>query len=358
MQKVHQLLLALVALIGLALGQPETTSNNWEHGLYPIYAGGTKDERIGCFLLDEANGLVIVGGNTTSSDFAPAANDHGFLYALDLEGNWMWSKFIYNVSYAVSDITGCQLNSDGKSMTVLGMGNTVPVIMDINTSDGIINKYISLEYIETSSDVVPDYVMYGAIYNDKADFFDGKNYIYVAFLMDLKLEFLRLHNTNEPVVDWCYEFTDDDATVDTTGLYRNKDPQFLHIDPKDDQSIYMTGRYFGRGAVMKFQKRNAKLKWMAYFGQMLNVRAWSQIPDDDHFYICGDYHDGNDAETDLTTVDYTAAIARMKNDGSVRWYISASGNIPGSTSKQDRCMGVAHNPATGNVGVLLQAKMT
>ena len=66
--------------------------------------------------------------------------------------------------------------------------------------------------------------MYGAIYNDKADFFDGKNYIYVAFLMDFKLEFLRLHNTNEPVVDWCYEFTDDDDTVDTTGLYRRKDP--------------------------------------------------------------------------------------------------------------------------------------
>ena len=42
-------------------------------------------------------------------------------------------------------------------MTVLGMGNSAPVMMDINTSDGIINKYISLEYIETSSDVVPEY---------------------------------------------------------------------------------------------------------------------------------------------------------------------------------------------------------
>ena len=251
MRKVDQLLLALFALFGLTLAQPITSDNNWEHGLYPIYAGGTKDEKINCFLLDEANGLVIVGGNTTSSDFAPAANDHGFLFALDLEGNWMWSKFIYNVSYAVSDISGCQLNSDGASMTVLGMGNSAPVIMDINTSDGIINKYISLEYIETSSDVVPEYQMYGAIYNDKADYFDGKNYIYVAFLMDSKLEFLRLHNSNEPVVDWSYEFTDDDAT--TVGdLYRRKDPQFLHTDPKDDQSIYMSGRYFGRGAVMKF----------------------------------------------------------------------------------------------------------
>ena len=179
--------------------------------------------------------------------------------------------------------------------------------------------------------------MYGAIYNDKADFFDGKNYIYVSFLMDSKLEFLRLHNTNEPVVDWCYEFTDDDATQVTEDVYRRKDPQFLHTDPKDDQSIYMSGRYFGRGAVMKFQKRNAKLKWFAYFGRMHNVRAWSQVPDDEHMYICGDYAglpnvDADDTVDDLEAVNYSAAIARLRNDGNVRWYISATGPIPGNSA--------------------------
>jgi hypothetical protein len=98
---------------------------------------------------------------------------------------------------------------------------------------------------------VPFYKTYGAIYNDKFDFFDGKNYIYVAFLMDGKLEFIRIHNTDEPVVDWSYEFTDDDEAL-LSALYNRKDPQFLHTDPKDDQSIYMSGRYFGRASVMKF----------------------------------------------------------------------------------------------------------
>ena len=135
-------------------------------------------------MLDETNGRIIVGGNTTSSDFAPAANDHGYLYALDLEGNWMWSKFFYNVSYAVEDITGCQLNSDGSSMTVMAIGNSVPIIMDINTMDGTINKFISLEHIDTTSDFVPFYQTFGAVYDDKRDYFDGKNYIYSAFLMD------------------------------------------------------------------------------------------------------------------------------------------------------------------------------
>jgi hypothetical protein len=230
---------------------------------------------VNCFLFDPTSELLIVGGNTTSDDFAPAANDHGYLYALDLDGNWAWGKFFYNVSYAVSDISGCQLSSDGKSMTILAMGNSAPVIMDMNTADGIINKYISLEYIETSSDVVPVYKMYGAVYNDKVDYFDGKDYIYAAFLMDSKLEFLRLTNTNEPVVDWSYEFTDDTTTQAVDDLTRRKDPAFLHVDPKDEQVIYMSGRYFGRAAVMRFQKRQARLRWFAYFGQMTNIRGWA-----------------------------------------------------------------------------------
>ena len=86
--------------------------------------------------MDEANGLIIVGGNTTSPDFAPAANDHGFLYALDLQGNWMWSKFFYNASYAIQDISGCQLSSDKSSLTVMGMADSRPIIMDIDTVNG------------------------------------------------------------------------------------------------------------------------------------------------------------------------------------------------------------------------------
>ena len=108
-------------------------------------------------------------------------------------------------------------------MIVLGMANSAPVIMDINTFDGNVNKFISLEYIETSADVMPYYKTYGAVYNDKEDFFDGKNYIYAAFLMDGKLEFMRIHNTDEPVVDWVYEFTDDDTGL-LKNLYNRKDP--------------------------------------------------------------------------------------------------------------------------------------
>ena len=72
-------------------------------------------------------------------------------------------------------------------MTVMAIGNSVPVIMDINTMDGTINNFISLEHSETRSDFVPFYQTFGAIYNDKQDSFDTKNYIYTAFLMDEKI---------------------------------------------------------------------------------------------------------------------------------------------------------------------------
>ena len=68
MLKALKPLFSITVLLGLAVGQ------SFDKTLFPIYAGGrTGDEKVSCFLLDETNGRVIVGGNTTSYDFAPAA---------------------------------------------------------------------------------------------------------------------------------------------------------------------------------------------------------------------------------------------------------------------------------------------
>ena len=90
--------------------------------MWPIVAGGSSHEHVNCFAHDRRRKLMIVGGNTTSSDFAPSTNSHGFLYALDLSGNFKWGHFFYNVSFAVTDISGCQMASDGQTLSVLGMG--------------------------------------------------------------------------------------------------------------------------------------------------------------------------------------------------------------------------------------------
>ena len=113
---------ALFLLMSVTLAQ----WSNWQFhedacksNIWPIFAGGTSQDLVNCFAYHPKAQMIVIGGNTTSADFAPAANEHGYLYALDMEGNFMWGRFFYNVSYAVSDITGCQLSSDGETLSVL-----------------------------------------------------------------------------------------------------------------------------------------------------------------------------------------------------------------------------------------------
>lgn len=128
-----------------------------QYNLFPTYMGGSSNEKVGCFLWDAKNELFIIGGNTTSEDFAPAQNNHGFLVALDIDANWKWGKFFYNVSFAVSDITGCKMSSDGKSMIAMGQGNSLPLFMELDTSDGTITNFVSVQWHEANDTNVPVY---------------------------------------------------------------------------------------------------------------------------------------------------------------------------------------------------------
>ena len=183
-----------------------------------------------------------MGGNTTSEDFAPSKSSHGFMFALDLDGNWKWGNFFYNVSYAVTQISGCQMASDGKSISVLGLGNTQPVLMSMNTKDGTFQSFISLEYWNTTTSTDIKFKTQGAIYNDVVDYYDDQNYYYTSFIMDDKMELLRMRNGAQPTVDWTYEFTDYTA-AEATDIFRQKDPAFITNDPRDNQVLYLIGRY-------------------------------------------------------------------------------------------------------------------
>jgi hypothetical protein len=218
--------------------------------LLPIYAGGSSDERVNCIKYDPLSGLIIVGGNTTSDNFAPAANDHAFIFAVDLAGNWQWGKFYYNVSYAFSNVAGCRFSSDARSLTFHGMGNSQPVVMDIKTSDGSINRYLSMEYYATSATVVPIYQTFGAVYIDTSDYYDGLSYVYQAFIMNNKIQLTRVLNTASPVVDWSYEFNEYTSTEKPDDKWRRKEPKFITTDPTNQQVFYLSGRFQGKASVM------------------------------------------------------------------------------------------------------------
>lgn len=142
---------------GFSVNAQNVNMPTCNYNLFPVYMGGSSNEKVGCFLYDPKNQLFIIGGNTTSEDFAPAQNNHGFLVALDLNANWQWGKFFYNVSYAVSDITGCKMSSDGSSLIVLGQGNSLPVYMELDTAQATIKQFISIAWYLANDTVVPVY---------------------------------------------------------------------------------------------------------------------------------------------------------------------------------------------------------
>ena len=98
-------------------------------------------------MYDPTSDYIIAAGKTNSNNFAPAQNDHGYIYALDTSGNWMWGNFFYNVSYAVSTITGCKMSSANTYVTVFGIANSLPIIMTLNKADGSINTFLTVSTV-------------------------------------------------------------------------------------------------------------------------------------------------------------------------------------------------------------------
>ena len=81
-------------------------------------------------------------------------------------------------------------------------------------------------------------------------------------------------------MDWSFSF-DNFAAASATDYYRRKDPVFIHDDPLDTASFYLSGYYQGAGSIMKFQKRNAKLRWWLSFPKMTRINSVVNIPSTD-----------------------------------------------------------------------------
>ena len=98
--------------------------------------GGARDDVASCLVYDPANELLIVGGHTRSNDFGPANSPHGFLYAINLAGDWTWGNYFYNQTQSVQAITGCQLSSDGASIVALGSSRDQVVMLVLDGANG------------------------------------------------------------------------------------------------------------------------------------------------------------------------------------------------------------------------------
>lgn len=126
-------------MLGLAFLATTTSALNSTSCLYkkfPIFAGGSKDEEVRALEVDPDTNYIYVGGRTESSNFAPAENPHGYVYAVSKDGDWMWGQFFYNVSYAVSQIDGIIMSQNATYINCLGQANNKPIIMNLNKQKG------------------------------------------------------------------------------------------------------------------------------------------------------------------------------------------------------------------------------
>ena len=119
------------------------------------------------------------------------------------------------------------------NLVVLGQGDSKPVIMELNPATGLVNKFMSLEMIGTTSDNQPWYKTFGGIYHDTADTFEtSKSFYYVAFVMNDYTQIMKIDSNSNPAassppkhdIRWNYEFKDNSVDV-----WKNKKtPRYLH----------------------------------------------------------------------------------------------------------------------------------
>ena len=157
---------------------------------FPVSSGGRGKEDGKCLVYDPNTKLMIMGGVTRSNDYGPSLAAHGFLYAVDLEGNWAWGNVFYNKTNVV-EFTGCNMASDGSSVIALGRSYNQTVMMIVNATDGTVVNFYSLEN-KLIEDENPRFTTFGAVYLDTDDYYDGKAYIYSAFLMRGQLQLVKL----------------------------------------------------------------------------------------------------------------------------------------------------------------------
>jgi len=136
---------------------------------------------------------------------------------------------------------------------------------------------------------VPEYAVAGAIFNEERNrLSNNENFFYTAFTMNDAMQIMRIKNSNSPDIDWNNEVVDLTTDQQTDDFYRRKEPNFIHVDPDDDQVLYMSGRLQGAGSLIRFAKNDGDIRWWAKFKLLSNIYAFA-YGTDDNLFVCGDY---------------------------------------------------------------------
>ena len=342
---------------------PQCTKQN-----LPITVGGSRDDVARCLVYDPDNELIIVGGLTKSSDFGPANTDYGFLYAVNFEGDWVWGNYFRNQTGEISQISGCELSTDGSSVVVLGTSREQVIMGVVNATSGRMNNLYSLENKEGAkrNGIVPEYKTFGAVLLDSKDYVDEKAYIYASFLMDGQQQLVKIlqaipDRTNEfPVIKYHFSMTDFSEEEIEEEFVRQKTPQYMFIHPQKgyEESYFMSGTYRGAGSIMKFYKKNGVLRWHAQLDSMTRVDAiavW-KTSKRGKFFGCGsNNYDDRGISPGLRPSDSDAWFFSMESDGQVNWLLKLAGqSTDADILLSDSCQGMVFDAKTDKIVTVVE----
>ena len=143
MAKVFYVIIAMIsALFGISRAERDWCKDH----LWPVYVGKrTEEAKSNCMVYDVAHDYLIVGGTATDESIVGQSMKTGFAYALDLDGNWMWSHTFYSEAEHLGEINSCAMSSDGTSVTLLGMMSDLPAIFAVDPQSGKVVEHIYLE---------------------------------------------------------------------------------------------------------------------------------------------------------------------------------------------------------------------
>ena len=130
---------------------------------------------------DDKLKYILVGGTVKEPENDAQDQQTGFLYALNFNGDWMWSYSFYSETSRIQSINQCIMTDDRTTLLVHGLQDNNPVIFEVDPYSGAMKSQINID----TDLLILDHIKTGGVFVQNYE--RGLKTYFSAFLFDRKL---------------------------------------------------------------------------------------------------------------------------------------------------------------------------
>ena len=130
---------------------------------------------------DDKLRYILVGGTVKEPENDAQDQQTGFLYALNFNGDWMWSYSFYSETSRIQSINQCIMTDDRTTLLVHGLQDNNPVIFEVDPYSGAMKSQINID----TDLLILDHIKTGGVFVQNYE--RGLKTYFSAFLFDRKL---------------------------------------------------------------------------------------------------------------------------------------------------------------------------